>query len=323
MSEFKIEVVEIGKIEKHPNADNLSITHIHDGYPVIIRTGDFKEGDKAVYVPVDSVIPLDAPKWAFLNGHNRIKAKKLRGVFSMGLLVQADSGWYIGQDVREVMNIVKYEPPEPLTVRGENEHCPFAFPNYTDVEALRRWPDILEVGEEVILTEKLHGASSKYVFHDGQLWVGSHHNVKKYNPDNMWWKVAEKYQLEKRLAEIPDYILYGETYGNVQDLKYGASKNDLFLAFFDAFSLASGKYVNWDSLVMVLSLAGLLTFSPPILYRGPWAHNLVSLSDGPSLVPRANHVREGFVVKPTTERFHDSIGRVILKMHGEDYLTRK
>ncbi len=35
------------------------------------------------------------------------------------------------------------------------------------------------------------------------------------------------------------------------------------------------------------------------------------------------HVREGWVVKPEQERRCDEIGRVILKLHGQGYLTRK
>lgn len=81
MSEFHINVVEIGTIEKHPNADTLSITSV-DGYPCIIRTGEFTEGDRAVYIPVDSILPKDEPRWEFLAGHLRVKAKKLRGIFT-------------------------------------------------------------------------------------------------------------------------------------------------------------------------------------------------------------------------------------------------
>jgi hypothetical protein len=37
----------------------------------------------------------------------------------------------------------------------------------------------------------------------------------------------------------------------------------------------------------------------------------------------AAHVREGVVVKPTTERYSEALnGRAILKLHGEGYLTR-
>jgi hypothetical protein len=45
MSEFHVTVIQLGKVGKHPNADNLSITSIHGGYPCIINSGDFKEGD--------------------------------------------------------------------------------------------------------------------------------------------------------------------------------------------------------------------------------------------------------------------------------------
>ena len=52
MSEFHIETLRVGPLERHPNADNLSITRVRD-YPVILRTGELQEGDLAVYVPVD------------------------------------------------------------------------------------------------------------------------------------------------------------------------------------------------------------------------------------------------------------------------------
>ena len=62
----------------------------------------------------------------------------------------------------------------------------------------------------------------------------------------------------------------------------------------------------------------------PVLYRGPWqgldAHR--HLAEGRTTIGDG-HVREGFVVKPVVERFDDRIGRVILKLHGEGYLTKK
>ena len=61
----------------------------------------------------------------------------------------------------------------------------------------------------------------------------------------------------------------------------------------------------------------------PIIYKGPWKPELRSLAEGPSTVPGANHVREGIVIKPVIERWDERIGRVILKLHGEGYLTRK
>ena len=47
------------------------------------------------------------------------------------------------------------------------------------------------------------------------------------------------------------------------------------------------------------------------------------MSNGPSLVPGADHNREGCVIKPMKERIHDKIGRVILKCVGTEYLMKK
>ena len=73
MSEFHIEVVRLGPISKHPDADSLSITSVYGdpitgegGYPCIMKTGTFNEGDLVTYVPVDSMAPLDNPHFEFL-----------------------------------------------------------------------------------------------------------------------------------------------------------------------------------------------------------------------------------------------------------------
>jgi RNA ligase (TIGR02306 family) len=318
MSEFKVTVVRVGRIEKHPNADRLGFTRVFD-YPVITGFGDFAEGDLAVYVPVDSVVPLEDPRWAFLQGHARIKAKRLRGIFSMGLLTKAADGWKEGDDVREALRIVKYEPPEPLAAGGENEKGPGGIPVYTDIEGFRRWPDILREGEEVHITEKIHGANGRWVFHAGRLWAGSHTCLKKRHPDSAWWKAAAKHDLENALAKAPGLVFYGEVYGAVQDLKYGHEKGGVSLALFDAFEIAAQRYLDVDEFESLVNRLGLPLV--PRLYRGPWSKDLMQLSEGKTLL-RADHVREGFVVRPVKERFDERIGRVILKRHGEGYLLR-
>lgn len=123
MTEFKVEVVRVGQLEKHPNADSLSITRVHGGYPVIVRTEDWKTGDLGVYVPVDALVPTDAPEFAFLGTSNRIKAKRLRGVFSMGLLVPARPYMQEGEDVQNLLGVEKYIPPSE---REQPERLPQA-----------------------------------------------------------------------------------------------------------------------------------------------------------------------------------------------------
>jgi RNA ligase (TIGR02306 family) len=323
VSEFHVQVVRLGEIEKHPNADTLSITRVH-AYPVICKTGAFAPGDLATYVPVDAVVPA-SEEFAFLGEHRRIKAKRLRGVFSMGLLVPAPPGTDEGEDVRERLGIERYEPPEPATASGEDERDPGFIPVYTDIEGLRRWPDVLEVGEEVVITEKIHGANGRFAFHDGRLWVGSHRRIKREDDAVMWWRAAKAHGLSERLAQAPGFVFYGEVYGQVQDLRYGTTgkAGDAFrLRFFDALSIEDRRYLDFEDFAALTRLLGLER--APILHRGPWSPDLAALAEGPSVVDGADHMREGFVVRPVRERFAEELGgRCILKMIGEGYMLRK
>lgn len=57
MTEFRVQVVEVGKVGKHRNADTLSITTILGNYPVIFKTGEINQGDLAVHIPPDALVP--------------------------------------------------------------------------------------------------------------------------------------------------------------------------------------------------------------------------------------------------------------------------
>ena len=318
MSEFKVQVVRVGKIDKHPNADSLSITKVWD-YPVIIRTEEFKEGDLAVYVPVDSVVPKEDARWTFLLGHNRIKAKRLRGVFSMGLLVNILPGMTEGQLVDKEYSITKYEAPFNLQLISECERDPGFIPVYTDIEGLRRWPNKIVEGEEVVITEKIHGCNARFAYRE-RLYCGSRTTIKKRREDSFWWIAAEKDRLEEKLSWWQRYIVYGEIYGQVQDLRYDVDRKEIcrFIAF-DIFDTGSGKYVDYGRFTDLIDQMGLVQV--PILYSGPWSNDLRKLAEGKSTI--ANNVREGIVIRPIYERYDDELGRVILKLHGEGYLTRK
>ena len=346
MSEWNCEVVIIGKVGKHPNADSLSITQIHGGYPAIFRTeGGFKEGDLAVYIPVDSIVPdtedfhflAPAPKIG-MNGevsepsppvgsvperYRRIKAKKLRGIFSMGMLMPAPVGVTPGQIVHEMMGITKYEPPEEHTASsgGQAEKGPegWEFPKYTDIEGLRKFANILEFGEEVVITEKIHGQNARFCWDGERLWCGSKNEIKAEDVSINWWQVARDLNLIERFAMFPKTIFYGEIYGkSIQKLSYDRAQKDLII--FDTFDVSTGRWNDWNKTVSIAEHVGLPVV--PVLYCGAWkGEEHWSLAEGNSTL--ANHIREGFVVKPVVERWHPHIGRVIFKLVGQAYLLSK
>lgn len=318
MSEWKVQVVRVGPLTKHPNADRLMKTLVFD-YPVITAVGELQEGDLAVYVPIDSVVPSDDPRWAFLQGHLKIKAKRLRGIFSMGLLTKAEPGMVEGEIVAERLRVVKYEPPPPDEKGAKFEYCPFEWPHYTDIDSLRRWPDVLQADEEVYITEKIHGTSARYVFRDGRLWVGTHREVVKDEPTLHYWQPAHALNLADRLSKFPNISIYGEVYGWVMDLRYGHKPGNCSLVLFDAMDLTTLKFLDVDDFLKLAKKLELPT--APALYRGPWKPDLKALAEGKSFLG-TDHVREGFVVRPVKERFDERTQRVCLKYHGEGYLLR-
>ena len=337
MSEFHVNVIKLGPLSPHPNAETLNIVKVFD-YQVITKNDWVKEGDLVVYIPVDSVVP-DTEEWHWLcpldsEGKPRypvgqvpvkyrvVEAKKLRGIFSQGMLSPVPNGSVIeGDDVAELMGITKYEPPPPVSIGGECEAAPqgWTFITYTDIEGLRRYPDVLKVGEDVVITEKIHGANSRYV-HDGErLWVGSHTQIKKYDPKNVFWQTAIAEGLEEKLSRFPRHIVFGEVFGQVQDLKYDVKSGCKFRAF-DVFSLDELRFLDHEQAMTFARDCDLVW--APTLYCGPWDPDVNNLlAEGQSTF--ANNVREGFIVKPMKERWDSRVGRVILKRHGEGYLLRK
>lgn len=329
MSEFQVQVIQLGPITKHPNADTLSCTDV-DGYPVILRTGDYAEGDRAVYVPVDAIVPHDDPRWSFLDGHWRIRAKRLRGVFSMGLLTPADPSWELGADVQELLHIEKHDPDAAREGgRGPRGPSPFddkdpgLCPVY-DIEGLRKYRILFEHGEPVWISEKIHGQNARFV-HDGErLHVGSRTRFKKADAPVTWNQVAVHYGLAEKLAAHPGVAIYGETYGNNTDMAYGVMRPEIDrLVLFDALDTKTRRWFDVDEFLAFAAALGLPVV--PTLYRGPWSPDLTSLAEGKTTMPMpgATHVREGIVVKPLIERVDRRIGRVFLKLAGEGYLTRK
>lgn len=399
----------IEKIEKHSNADTLSIVNVFGGYPCIVRTGDFQVGDIASYIPVDMLVP-NTPIFSFLFQNTkintiRIKAKKLRGIFSMGILVKAPPNTSVNDDVTDILGVTKWEPEEINSksvsrpggkfLPGVTENDPGFLPAYTDIENVRKYRSILE-GIEVVVTEKIHGANAGFVYHtappynansilhakkegkipvrvtsktgeirytlaaslehasskyidwqvdlcdwcvfesercepESRLWIRSRRQFKKPNGGGIWADVAKKYSLEEVLKVVCSSIgIYGEVYGQVQDLTYGYG-DSVDLTPFDSYDLHSRKYLDYDNFVALidkinveLSNRNLPLLKPaPLLYRGKFDYDLIkTLAEGTTVLGNGLHVREGVVIKPVKEMWDSRLGRVILKLPGEGYLTR-
>jgi hypothetical protein len=161
MSTFAVTVEKI-TITEHPNADALELANIAD-YQAIVRKGQFSTGDLVAYIPEQAIVPQVLLKEMGLEGKlagkqaNRVKAIKLRGILSQGLVYPARPEWQEGADVTELLGITKWEPPAPAHLAGEMYSAGLDRTLKYDIENIKKYPRVLEPGEQVVFTEKLHG----------------------------------------------------------------------------------------------------------------------------------------------------------------------
>jgi RNA ligase (TIGR02306 family) len=370
MSTFAVRVLKIRKIHPIPGADAIEMIQVGD-YLSVVKKNSFQENDLCVYIPEAALVPQELLKEIGLEGKlagsekNRVKAIRLRGCLSQGICIPTRSGdgWVEGQDVAGELGITKYEPPIPAHLQGQVFNLGRQWTFHYDIENFKAFPDVLVEGEQVVMTEKVHGTwtvmgmvprdeptvlvddqgyfrskthllavSSKGLFAQGLAFKDVPENFQ-----NLYVRVARHLGIEKRIEAVysalltagePVYVL-GETFG-VQDLKYGASTNrDDTIGFrvFDIFvgQPAVGRFLDDAELDEACAKLGLERV--PVLYRGSFSRAaMLGVTDGKeTLSGMALHVREGTVVKPVFERFYNGLpmNRVQLKSVSGDYLTRK
>ena len=320
MSSLIVEVLPIEEIQIHPNADRLELARIK-GWWCAVPKDQYKVNDVVVYIPPDAVLPIELSDKIGVTKYlskGRVKTSKLRGVYSQGIIVDPTilqlSNYTIGDDVQELLGITKYEPPFlPSTMGGIEIRCPSSFVQYTDIENYKNYPNVLTSGEEVVITEKVHGSSWRGSNINNVLYVGSHHRALQEDDSILYWKAAKLYDLQSILPN--NSVLFGEVFGKgVQKLHY--DRQGIDIAFFDM--IIDGRYLNWNEFGYFMTHNNLP--SVPILFQGPWDTSLLTYANGLSSI--ATHIKEGIVVKPVVERFDLTIGRVILKYISEAYLLK-
>jgi len=355
MSTHEVKVVRIESIHSHPNADSLELTNIW-GYQCVIRKGAHKVGDLMAYIEPDYKINITRNEFRFLDDGKgkewqRITMRRFRGEPSYGLLIPAPQGSVEGDNVIELLGVERYEPPAPkgsgmpsgIQVSGPN----IPVPHY-DLENFKKYHTLFNEGENVILTEKVHGTNARYVFHNGEMYCGSRTtwkmkpgtHVKDVTwtdengievikiitaPECVWWTVLNQNPwIEEWCKNHPDVVLYGEVYGpNVQggNFHYGKNQGKYGFAVFDV--LDHGRWIDNAELFDNPVYASGLHETVKVLYRGPLDSGLLAkLAEEDSAYPNQK-IREGIVVKlDRGERYDPRHGRVALKYVSDQYLMK-
>jgi RNA ligase (TIGR02306 family) len=238
---FKVEVVEIKSVIKHPNADRLDCLTFNNYDWVVVAGREnpeeprYKAGDSVIYIPIDSILPPKLECFLFPPGSlitlskSRVKSIKIRKCVSQGMTCDLSEdlfslypelrGAKLGDDLTKILGIVKYEPPVGSTPslmaatskKKSNPH----FKEYLSIPNFKYFPDAFD-GKDVVVTEKLHGTSTRYAnlprvpvpmprFPDNFRWTSAKHvwNILKEYVGGVRSHVVEKVLF--KIGKLPSH----------------------------------------------------------------------------------------------------------------------
>lgn len=345
-TEFTAEVVHITEVVPHPNADRLEIARFElkgsgpSAYDVVIGKGEFRPGDLAAYFSVDCLLPLKHPSFSFLasrlDGQGkdvfRLRAARLRSVYSQGLLVKAPESHDFGDRVDETFGVTYYRAPEPGQPAQANPRSKraSALPTYS-VESLKKVPRLFKAacseedhtlgctercGMRVVVTEKIHGCNFRFgwvrrkvlgIPLGWRFFVGSHYADKAlggggFYDSNVWCEAAVKMDLKRKTEGHKGKLFYGELYGFTysgqaiqKGYPYGRTpETGPGLVVFDIKELSGDRYLDYVERMRIL--AGIGLEHSPVLRAAEYTPALLELAEGKSILDPKTQ-REGVVVE--------------------------
>lgn len=329
-------IQKILNLEPIEGADSIEKATIL-GWKCVVKKGQFAVGDLCVFLEVDSLIPKAEWSQFLFKGDKadkneiRLRTVRLKKQTSQGLALSLTIIPYAGtasklitegEDVTDVLNIKKYEPPVSANLAGLIKGSFPAFIKKTDETRIQTVPNILERHKDkyFFMTEKIDGSSMTVYMKDGEFGVCSRNLDLKEDENNAFWKKARELDLKNKLSQIAgSFALQGELYGEgIQKNKYKVQGTHF--ALFNIFDIKEGKYLSYNAFIQWAYDLGLKTV--PLLGEIKLNHSvddLVKLSIGFSKI-NPNVQREGIVLRSVIEEQDEDLGRLSFKVINPEFL---
>lgn len=327
-------IAEITYIKSIEGADAIECAIVNGGWPVVIRKGEYKVGDVAIYLEIDSWVPHElAPflskgqeprEYNDVKGE-RLRTVKLRGQVSQGLLlpINLDSpladAVSLGDDVTDILKIQKWEPPIPAQLQGMMKgNFPHFIPKTDQERCQNLRKDIFEThkDETYEVTTKLDGSSMTVYVKNGEVGVCSRNIDLIETEGNSFWKAARDQNLVVALARISEdkgeeYAIQGELIGEGIQGNPEKLKGQRFFLF-DIYSITEGRYLRIGERYSIMdkmnNIYGANIEHVPIIdgnlhvaQKYNTIDELLEYAEGPSLNPQTK--REGLVFKSMSNDF--------------------
>jgi len=315
-----------------PTADAIELAQIN-GWQCVVKKGEFQIGDLGVYFEIDAV-PPDRPMFDFLwkgqakrPGSLRIRTVRLRGALSQGLLMPLGlfteaEGTQEGADLTGALEVYKYEPPPPDGMGDYRGPFP-ALVVKTDEMRIQSFPQLIDElrGKPYVCTLKCDGTSATFCMWEGEFHVcGRNHSIS--DADNIFWRVARRYNLPEIMAQYPDLALQGEVVGpGIQKNRLGLKAVD-FRAF-NLYDMRNGRSLDHAECFAFYEKHGIP--AAPVIEEGQdFQHTVESLLQvAEGLYPDTKNEMEGIVIRPLVGQFSQTLaGRLSFKAINNRFLLK-
>ena len=304
-------------------ADKIEVATI-DGWKVVVaKDVNHKVGDLVVYCEVDSFLPI-REEFEFLrkSSHKkmgdqegfRLKTIRLRGQLSQGLILPIHilpfgEAFHEGQDVTEVLGIVKYEPPVPAELAGKVKGLFPSFLRKTDEERVQNltseYEEYRTSDHKFYVTEKLDGSSATFYLRNGEFGVCSRNLELLETEGNTFWKVARELNLENKMKSLGKNIsIQAELIGeSVQGNPYKIKGQTI--RCFNLYNIDTQEYSSLTEFKDTVEMLGLETV--PVLdtnFKLPdTIDELLKFADSKSEL-NPNYDREGIVIRTLDRKIY-------------------
>jgi len=258
----------VSEIRPIEGADMIELAII-DGWQCVAKKGELKQGAKALYCEIDSLLPANDPRFAFLAARGtsknadgaegyRLRSIKLRGQLSQGLALPVEMFPEIeDDDIDTALGIVKYEPPMPAQLMGLARGNFPSFIRKTDQERIQNLPHLLGDTGTWEVTQKLDGSSMTVYFNNGEFGVCSRNIDLKETDGNSFWNAARRLGLREKMATFGKNIaLQGELIGEgIQKNPEQIAGQDFYL--FDVWDIDRQCHVSMGERKIAAAALGL------------------------------------------------------------------
>jgi len=327
MREATVQIIK--NVEAIENADMLEQATVL-GWKVVVKKGEFKIGDKCVFVELDSLLP-EKPEFEFLrNKKFRIKTVRLRGALSQGIIFPLSilpskeyDLYEESEDVSEIIGVTHYEKPIPVNLRGQVKGN---FPPYipkTDEPRIQNYPNILDefMGVDCYISVKCDGTSATFSMKDGDFNVCSRNLAYKETDEIIYWKIAKKYNIEKILSLYKNYAIQGEICGpGIQKNRLGLKDYELLV--FDLWDIDNQEYLDFEEMMFFCRLNGLKTVPIEEVIAFNFTFDKL-LEKAKGKYEGTSNRREGIVIRPLMGRYSRTLKRRLsIKALNNEYLEK-